>query len=102
MTADSAGDYTFKLEDSMADAMSGDCYAIVLHYTGNASDEDGVTAQFCKISAAGKVKAHFNSFSPISVIATNVTSAQKLVNTYNHSAGSNLTDAKSEVSSYHT
>ena len=41
---------------------SGDANSIVLHYTGNASDEDGVTAKYCKISSAGKVTAHFNSF----------------------------------------
>ena len=42
--------------------ISGDAYSIVLHYTGNAADEDGVTAKYCKISSAGKVTAHFNSF----------------------------------------
>lgn len=46
LKADQPGDVTFKLEDKVpGDAMSGDAYAIVLHYTGNAADEDGITAQ---------------------------------------------------------
>lgn len=87
LTASQTGDVTFKC-DADSDAMNGDCYAVVLHYTGNAADEDGVTAQYCKISSAGKVTAHFNSFSPVAIQVTNVESAQRLVNTYSHSAGS--------------
>jgi hypothetical protein len=94
LTADQTGDVTFKIDDDMNEkAMDGDSYAIVLHYTGNAADEDGITAQYCKISSAGKVTAHFNSFSPVSIIATNVHSAQTLVNTYSHSAGSDAGSA---------
>jgi hypothetical protein len=89
LTASQTGDVTFKVDDSMnSDAMNGDCYAVITHYTGNAADEDGITAQYCKISSAGKVTAHFNSFSPVAIIVTTSESAQRLVNTYSHSAGS--------------
>jgi hypothetical protein len=97
LTADQTGDVTFKVDAdgdaAQADACNGDQYAIVLHYTGNAADEDGITAQYCKISAAGKVTAHFNSFSPVAIITTTSTSAQQLVNTYSHSAGSDAGNA---------
>jgi len=93
LTADAAGDVTFKIDDTLNAAMTGDNYAIVLHYTGNAADEDGITAQYCKISSAGKVTAHFNSFSPVAIISTTATSAQNLVNTYSHSAGSDAGNA---------
>jgi len=89
LTASQTGDVTFKVDDEMNnDAMNGDCYAVITHYTGNAADEDGITAQYCKISSAGKVTAHFNSFSPVAIIVTTSESAQRLVNTYSHSAGS--------------
>lgn len=94
LTASQPGDITFKLEDALTSVMSGDAFAIVLHYTGNAADEDGITAQYCKISSAGKVTAHFNSFSPVAIIATNVESAQTLVNTYSHDAGSDAAGAQ--------
>jgi hypothetical protein len=96
LTADQTGDVTFKVDVSdgfNSDALDGDSYAIVLHYTGNAADEDGTTAQYCKISSAGKVTAHFNSFSPVAIIVTTSHSAQQLVNTYSHSAGSDAGSA---------
>ena len=36
-------------------------YVLQLHHNGEEPD-DGITAQYCKISSAGKVTAHFNSF----------------------------------------
>jgi hypothetical protein len=94
LTADQTGDVTFKIDqEENGTALDGDSYAIVLHYTGNAADDDGVTAQYCKISSAGKVTAHFNSFSPVAIIATTEHSAQTLVNTYSHSAGSDAGNA---------
>jgi hypothetical protein len=94
LTADQPGDVTFKIDDDYNEkAMDGDSYAIVLHYTGNAADEDGITAQYCKISSAGKVTAHFNSYSPVAIMATTEHSAQTLVNTYSHSAGSDAGNA---------
>lgn len=94
LTASQTGDVTFKVDDAMnQDALTGDCYAIITHYTGNAADEDGITAQYCKISSAGKVTAHFNSFSPVAIIVTTSESAQRLVNTYSHSAGSDAGSA---------
>jgi hypothetical protein len=94
LTADQTGDVTFKIDqEENGDALDGDSYAIVLHYTGNAADDDGITAQYCKISSAGKVTAHFNSFSPVAIIVTTGTSAQQLVNTYSHSAGSDAGNA---------
>ena len=101
VNASQAGDVTFKLEDKVDDqAKDGDRYAIVLHYTGNAADEDGITAQYSKISAAGKLTAHFNSFGPFAIIVTTEDSAQQLANTYSHSVGSdaaNLTPATTTV-----
>ena len=41
-----------------------------------------------KVSDGGKLTAHFNSYSPVAIIATTVESAQTLVNTYNHGIGS--------------
>jgi hypothetical protein len=94
LTADQPGDVTFKIDqDENGKAQDGDSYAIILHYTGNAADEDGITAQYCKISSAGKVTAHFNSYSPVGIIATTSHSAQELVNTYSHSAGSDAGNA---------
>ena len=76
-------------------AKACDNYAIVLHYTGNASDEDGITAQYVKITSAGKLTAHFNSFSPVAIIATDVSGAQTLANTYSHEMGSDTASVTS-------
>ena len=85
LTASATGDVTFKMEDEV-DATDG--YAFVLHYTGISSDEDGITAQFVKVNGSGKVTAHFNSFSPVAIIATTCNSAQKLANSCSFNMGS--------------
>ena len=52
-----------ELTDEEIDQVSGGCdNDMIVHYTGKAAAEDGVTAQFCKIASAGKVVSHFNSF----------------------------------------
>jgi hypothetical protein len=94
VTANSTGDVAFKVDlDQNAEALSGDAYAVVFHYTGNASDEDGITYQICKVTTGGKVTAHINSFSPIGIITTKSENAQKIANTYSKSIGSDGGDA---------
>ncbi len=84
LKADEPGQVTFKLDSG---SVTPGGYAIVLHYTGNPQDEDGVTAQYVKISNSGSVSAYYNSYGPVAIIATDVNSAQKLVNTYYLTAG---------------
>lgn len=100
VSASQPGNVTFKIEDkidiSAYDRSGNDPYAIVLHYTGNAADEDGITSQYCKISSAGKVTAHFNTYGAFAIVVTRDPNAQRLANTYSHSVGSdaaNLTPA---------
>ncbi len=82
LTADEPGRITFKLKN----AESGG-YAAVFHYTGDYTDEDGMTAQYVKIKSGGRVTANFNSYSPVAIIATSNTSAQSLVDTLYYTAG---------------
>ncbi len=88
LKADEPGDITFKLQEEALEGMGDDGYCIVLHYTGKTEDEDGITAQYVKVTSAGKLTAHFNSYSPVAIIVTTLSSAQTLVNTYNHAIGS--------------
>ncbi len=97
LQADQPGDITFTIEEKFSDAFTGNAYALVLHYTGKSSDDDGVTAQYAKISANGRVKAHFNSYSPFAILVTEEENLQMLVNTYYHSAGSDSGTAEASV-----
>ncbi len=90
LTADEPGRITFKMKN----AESGG-YAAIYHYTGDYSDEDGLTAQYVKIKSGGRVTANFNSYSPVAIIATSNTSAQALVDTLYYTAG---TDQSSGLS----
>ncbi len=78
LTGETTGKVTFKLTPGNSE-FNGDTYAVVLHYTGNASDENGVTVQYAKIKSSGKIEANFNSFSPVGIIATNYERLQELV-----------------------
>ena len=85
---DEPGEVTFRMSDGY---LTPGGYAIVLHYTGNPMDQDGVTAQYVKVSSGNTVKAYMSSYGPVAIIATSTDSAQKLVNTYYLTAG---TDAQ--------